>query len=149
MTANFPIYLLVMAGVTYLIRMLPLTIFRKEIKSTFIKLFLHYVPFAVLGAMTIPDVLYSTGDMRTAAVGLVVAVFLAWKGKSLLTVALAACAAVLVRRGFCCCSDDHCNEKGDCVRNCGRNPLDFYSRLPSSVGKIAVTVCSATAWLVR
>ena len=95
MTANFPIYLLVMAGVTYLIRMLPLTIFRKEIKSTFVKSFLHYVPFAVLGAMTIPDVLYSTGDMRTAAVGLVVAVFLAWKGKSLLTVALAACAAVL------------------------------------------------------
>ena len=88
MTANFPIYLLVMAGVTYLIRMLPLTIFRKEIKSTFIKSFLHYVPFAVLGAMTIPDVLYSTGDMRTAAVGFVVAVILAWKGKSLLTVAL-------------------------------------------------------------
>ena len=99
MTANFPIYLLVMAGVTYLIRMLPLTIFRKEIKSTFIKSFLHYVPFAVLGAMTIPDVLYSTGDMRTAAVGLVVAVFLAWKGKSLLTVALAACAAVLAAQG--------------------------------------------------
>mgnify|MGYP000655243232 FL=1 len=77
----------------------PLTIFRKEIKSTFIKSFLHYVPFAVLGAMTIPDVLYSTGDMRTAAVGLVVAVFLAWKGKSLLTVALAACAAVLAAQG--------------------------------------------------
>ena len=95
MTANFPIYLLVMAGVTYLIRMLPLTIFRKEIKSTFIKSFLHYVPFAVLGAMTIPDVLYST-----AAVGLVVAVFLAWKGKSLLTVALAACAAVLAAQGI-------------------------------------------------
>ena len=100
MTANFPTYLLVMAGVTYLIRMLPLTIFRKEIKSTFIKSFLHYVPFAVLGAMTIPDVLYSTGDMRTAAVGLVAAVFLAWKGKSLLTVALAACAAVLAAQGI-------------------------------------------------
>ena len=100
MTANFPIYLLVMAGVTYLIRMLPLTIFRKEIKSTFIKSFLHYVPFAVLGAMTIPDVLYSTGDMRTAAVGLVAAVFLAWKGNSLLTVALAACAAVLAAQGI-------------------------------------------------
>ena len=78
----------------------PLTIFRKEIKSTFIKSFLHYVPFAVLGAMTIPDVLYSTGDMRTAAVGLVAAVFLAWKGKSLLTVALAACAAVLAAQGI-------------------------------------------------
>ena len=73
MTANFPIYLLVMAGVTYLIRMLPLTIFRKEI---------------------------STGDLRTAAVGFVVAVILAWKGKSLLTVALAACAAVLAAQGI-------------------------------------------------
>ena len=78
----------------------PLTIFRKEIKSTFIKSFLHYVPFAVLGAMTIPDVLYSTGDLRTAAVGFVVAVILAWKGKSLLTVALAACAAVLAAQGI-------------------------------------------------
>ena len=78
----------------------PLTIFRKKIKSTFVKSFLHYVPFAVLGAMTIPDVLYSTGDMRTAAVGLVAAVFLAWKGKSLLTVALAACAAVLAAQGI-------------------------------------------------
>ncbi len=99
MTAHFPLYLLIMAGVTYLIRMLPLTLFRKEIQSTFIKSFLHYVPFAVLGAMTIPDVLYSTGDMRTAVVGLAVAVFLAWRGKSLLTVALAACAAVLVAQG--------------------------------------------------
>ena len=51
MTANFPIYLLVMAGVTYLIRMLPLTIFRKEIKSTFIKSFLHYVPLAAQGIL--------------------------------------------------------------------------------------------------
>lgn len=99
MTAHFPLYLLIMAGVTYLIRMLPLTLFRREIQSTFIKSFLHYIPFAVLGAMTIPDVLYSTGDMRTAAVGLIVAVFLAWRGKSLLTVALAACAAVLVAQG--------------------------------------------------
>ena len=116
MTANFPIYLLVMADMIASVVSqkydtlwtqgnynnevgVPLTIFRKEIKSTFIKSFLHYVPFAVLGAMTIPDVLYSTGDMRTAAVGLVAAVFLAWKGKSLLTVALAACAAVLAAQG--------------------------------------------------
>ena len=50
-------YLIVMAGVTYLVRMLPLTVFRKEIKSVFVKSFLHYVPYAVLGAMTFPDVL--------------------------------------------------------------------------------------------
>ena len=87
-------YLLVMAGVTYLIRMLPLTVFRKEIKSTFVKSFLHYVPYAVLGAMTFPDVLYSTGSLWTALAGLVVAVVMAWRGRSLLTVAIGACAAV-------------------------------------------------------
>ena len=87
-------YLAVMAGVTYLIRMLPLTVFRREIKSRFVMSFLHYVPYAVLGAMTIPDVLYSTGNIGTALVGLVVAVALAWRGKGLLTVAIAACVAV-------------------------------------------------------
>ena len=87
-------YLIVMAGVTYLIRMLPLTVFRKEIKSTFIKSFLHYVPYAVLGAMTFPDVLYSTGSLWTALAGLIVAVVMAWRGRSLLTVAIGACMAV-------------------------------------------------------
>ena len=62
-------YLLVTAGVTYLIRMLPLTIFRREIKSRFIRSFLAYIPYAVLGAMTFPDVFYSTGDLRTAICG--------------------------------------------------------------------------------
>lgn len=93
-------YLIVMAAVTYLIRMLPLTVFRKPIRSRFIKSFLDYIPFAVLGAMTIPDALYSTGDMRTAAVGVAVAVVLAWRGRSLLTVALAACAAVAAAQGI-------------------------------------------------
>ena len=92
--STFLPYLLVMAGVTYLIRMLPLTFFRKEIKSRFVMSFLHYVPYAVLGAMTIPDVLYSTGNIGTALVGLAVAVVLAWRGKGLLTVAIAACVAV-------------------------------------------------------
>ena len=91
---SFLPYLLVMAGVTYLIRMLPLTVFRREIRSRFVLSFLRYVPYAVLGAMTIPDVLYSTGSMGTALVGLVVAVILAWRGKGLLTVAIAACVAV-------------------------------------------------------
>ena len=87
-------YLAVTAGVTYLIRMLPLTVFRKEIKSRFIRSFLTYIPYAVLGAMTFPDVLYSTGDMRTAVCGVAVAVILSWRGRSLLTVAVAACCAV-------------------------------------------------------
>lgn len=92
-------YLAVTAGVTYLIRMLPLTVFRREIKSRFIRSFLEYIPYAVLGAMTFPDVFYSTGDMRTAIIGAAVAVALAWRGRSLLTVALAACCAVALAQG--------------------------------------------------
>ena len=91
--------LLVMAGVTYLIRMLPLTVFRKEIKSVFVKSFLHYVPYAVLGAMTFPDVLYSTGSLWTALVGLVVAIIMAWRGRSPLSVAIGACLAVAAAQG--------------------------------------------------
>lgn len=92
-------YLIVMAGVTYLVRMLPLTVFRKEIKSVFVKSFLHYVPYAVLGAMTFPDVLYSTGSLWTALAGLIVAVVMAWRGRSLLTVAIGACLTVAAAQG--------------------------------------------------
>ena len=92
-------YLIVMAAVTYLIRMLPLTVFRKEIKSRFVRSFLHYVPYAVLGAMTFPDVLYATGSLWTALCGLVVAVVMAWRGKSLLSVAIGACLAVAAAQG--------------------------------------------------
>lgn len=92
--ANFMPYLLVMAAVTYLIRMLPLTVFRRELKSRFVRSFLYYVPYAVLGAMTFPDVLYSTGSLWTALCGLIVAVAMAWRGRSLLSVAVGACLAV-------------------------------------------------------
>ena len=96
----FLLYLLVTAGVTYLIRMLPLTIFRRPIRSRFFRSFLTYIPYAVLGAMTFPDVCYSTGAVRTAACGVAVAVLLAWRGRSLLTVAVAACCAVALAQGF-------------------------------------------------
>lgn len=98
--SSFLPYLIVMATVTYLIRMLPLTVFRKEIKSRFVQSFLTYIPYAVLGAMTFPDVIYSTGNLWTAAAGVVTAVILAWRGKSLLTVALAACCAVAAAQGI-------------------------------------------------
>lgn len=97
-TAFFP-YLVVMAGVTYLIRMLPLTVFRQQIHNRFVKSFLYYVPYAVLGAMTFPDVLYATGSLWTALCGLVVAVVMAWRGRSLLTVAIGACLAVAAAQG--------------------------------------------------
>ena len=96
---NFFPYLIVMAGVTYLIRMLPMTVFRREIRSVFVKSFLHYVPYAVLGAMTFPDVLYATGSLWTALAGLIVAVLMAWRGRSLLTVAVGACLTVAAAQG--------------------------------------------------
>ena len=89
-------FLLVMALVTYLIRVIPFVAFRKKIKNKFFKSFLAYVPYAVLGAMTFPAIFTSTGSVISAVVGCVVAVFLAFKEKSLLTVALTACGAVLV-----------------------------------------------------
>lgn len=93
-------YLAVMAVTTYLIRVAPLLLCRKKIQNRFIRSFLYYVPYAVLAAMTIPGILYSTGDMRTAACGLLVALILSWFEKSLLTVAMCASAAVLLAQLF-------------------------------------------------
>ncbi len=86
----------VMAGVTYLIRMLPFTFFRKKITSTFLKSFLYYVPYAVLSAMTFPFVLYSTGNFWTALIGTVIAIIASICKQSLLTVAVIACLSVLL-----------------------------------------------------
>ncbi len=85
-----------MAGVTYLIRMLPFAFFQKKIKSVFVKSFLYYVPYAVLSAMTIPAIFYSTGNMITAVVGTVAAFVLAYFDLPLIVVALAASASVFV-----------------------------------------------------
>ena len=89
----------VMAIVTYIPRMLPLTFMRRKIQNRFIRSFLYYVPYAVLGAMTFPDVLYATGSLWTALAGLIVAVLMAWRGRSLLTVAVGACLAVAAAQG--------------------------------------------------
>ena len=89
-------YLAVMAGVTYAIRVIPLVLCKKKIKNVFIKSFLYYIPYAVLGAMTFPSIFYSTGNFATACVGCVVAFLLAWREKSLLVVAACASFAVLV-----------------------------------------------------
>ncbi|MCQ2512762.1 MAG: AzlD domain-containing protein [Lachnospiraceae bacterium] len=93
---NIYLYILVMAGVTYLIRMLPLALATKEIKSPFIKSFLYYVPYACLAAMTFPAILGSTQYLISAIVGFLVAVLVAYWEKSLVVVALCACAAVFV-----------------------------------------------------
>ena len=86
----------VMALVTYLIRMLPLAVFRKKIENRFVLDFLYYVPYAVLTAMTIPAVFYSSSSIFSAAAGFVVAVVLAMFERGLLTVAVCACVGVFV-----------------------------------------------------
>lgn len=93
---SFFIYLAIMAGSTYLIRAIPFAMINKKIENQFIKSFLHYIPFAVLSAMTFPAILYATDYVVSAAVGFVVAILFAAKGKSLTTVAVAACVAVFV-----------------------------------------------------
>ena len=90
------IYIAVMAGVTYLIRMIPFTLFRKKIKSPFFRGCLYYIPYAVLSAMTIPAIFYSTGNMTTSLIGTAVAVALAYFKFPLIVVALAASAAAFI-----------------------------------------------------
>lgn len=85
---------LIMAGVTYLVRMLPLVVFKQKITNRFIRSFLAYVPYAVLAAMTFPGILYSTASVYSAAFGLLAALLLAYHNRGLLTVALGAAAAV-------------------------------------------------------
>lgn len=91
---------MVMAAVTYLIRMTPLTLMRGKLKSRFLRSVLDYAPYAVLSAMTVPHILYSTASPWSAFIGLIAAVILALMKRSLLTVALGASAAVFAAELF-------------------------------------------------
>lgn len=91
---------LVMAVVTYIIRMIPFVFFRKKIKSRFIKSLLYYIPYAVLSAMTFPAIFFSTGSIITAAVGTVVALIASITKRSLVVVAILAIVAVLASYGI-------------------------------------------------
>ena len=93
---SIAVYVAVMAGVTYLIRMLPLTLFRSKIKSRFLRSFLHYIPYTVLSAMTFPAIFYSTGNTVTAAIGTIAALITAFFGLPLIIVALAAAGTALL-----------------------------------------------------
>ena len=88
------LYILVMAGVTYLIRVLPMIIFKKKIENRLIRSFLYYIPYAVLAAMTFPAILESTASPISAAVGLLAALVIAWLDWGLLPTALFACVGV-------------------------------------------------------
>lgn len=96
MTENFFLYLAVMAIVTYLIRVIPLVLVKREITNKFILSFLYYIPYAVLSVMTIPAIFFAVDFVVSGVVGFIVAVILALKDKSLTTVACFSCLAVLV-----------------------------------------------------
>ncbi|MBQ3195174.1 MAG: AzlD domain-containing protein [Clostridia bacterium] len=91
---RFWLYLLVLAGSTYLIRAIPFAAMQRKVKSTFIKSFLYYIPYTVLSAMTFPAALYATGNTLAAATGLITATVLAVLGKGLTVVAIASSVTV-------------------------------------------------------
>ena len=88
---KYLIYILIMALVTYLIRMLPITLFQKEITNKYFRSFLYYVPYAVLGSMTFPAIFTATSNIASSLFGTIMALILAYKEKSLITVAVFAC----------------------------------------------------------
>lgn len=96
MRPDFFIYLAVMAGVTYLVRAVPLILVKKSIKNRFLLSFLHYIPYAVLAAMTVPAIFYATDYFISAVVGFAVAAVLSFFKKGLIVVAVCSCAAVLM-----------------------------------------------------
>lgn len=100
MNHNVYIYILVMAGVSYLIRVLPLTLIRKEIKNKTLRSFLYYVPYVTLAVMTFPAILEATGSMWSGLAALIVGIVLAWFGRSLFQVAVLSCAVVFVLELF-------------------------------------------------
>ncbi|MGN1316657.1 MAG: AzlD domain-containing protein [Acutalibacteraceae bacterium] len=94
--SRFFVYLLVMAGVTYLVRAIPMVLIKEKIKNRFILSFLHYIPYTVLSAMTVPAIFYATDSPITAAVGFGVAIIAALFERSLVQVAALSCLGVLV-----------------------------------------------------
>lgn len=95
---NIPyiLYILVMAGITYLLRMLPMTLVKSKIRSRFLQSFIFYVPYAVLSAMTIPAIFYCTEELFPSLLGLAVGIAVAFFGGKLIVVAVSASAAVLI-----------------------------------------------------
>lgn len=90
------LYIFTMALTTYLIRVLPLTVFRKPIRSRFLRSFLHYVPYCCLTAMTFPAILTSTATVISGAAALIVGIVLAYRGRSLIVVSVSCSAAVML-----------------------------------------------------
>ena len=96
MRGNVYVYILVLTAVTYLIRLLPLTLIRREIKNVFLRSFLHYVPYVTLAVMTFPSILHATESPLAGALALVAGIVLAWCGAGLFPVSVLCCLVVFV-----------------------------------------------------
>lgn len=97
---KYVIYLLIIAGTTYLIRALPFALVKRKIKNPYLKSFLNFIPYAVLAAMTFPAILYSTTYVWAALAGFFVAILLSYFRQSMVKVAIAACATVYLVEFF-------------------------------------------------
>lgn len=100
MTHNPYIYILLMAGVTYAIRVLPLTLIRKQIKNPFLQSFLYYVPYVTLAVMTFPAIINATQSPIAGAAALLIGIILAWCGAGLFPVAVTCCLIVFILELF-------------------------------------------------
>ena len=96
MERNSYIYILIMAGVTYLIRVLPLTLIRQQIKNQFLRSFLYYVPYVTLAVMTFPAILDATDSPIAGALAFIIGIILAWSGAGLFKVSVSCCVVVLI-----------------------------------------------------
>ena len=102
MQHNVYIYLAIMVGITYLIRVLPLTLIRKPINNVFIRSFLYYVPYVTLAVMTFPAILTATQSPVSALLALVAGIIAAWFNQGLFKVAIISCAVVFISELILC-----------------------------------------------
>ena len=100
MQHNVLIYIAIVVLVTYLIRVLPLTLIRKQIKNRFVRSFLYYVPYVTLAVMTFPAIIYATDSVWSGLAALVVGVAVAWLSGNLVLVSVCACAVVFLLELF-------------------------------------------------
>ena len=96
MSGNTYIYIAVMAVVSLLIRVLPLTLIRKQIKNRFLKSFLYYVPYVTLAVMTVPAIIHATQSPIAGLAALIIGVLVAWFGFDLFKTAICCCGTVLI-----------------------------------------------------
>ena len=99
MTHNIYLYIFIM-GVSYAIRVLPLTLIKKPIENEFLKSFLYYVPYVTLAVMTFPAILHATESPLSGALALIIGIIAAWAGAGLLPVAVICCVVVLIAEWF-------------------------------------------------